>query len=486
MVPTQQDDGTTVPGREDARLRALLDLGRVALRCGDHERARRRFEAALAIDQGNQDAWLCLAGLTEDRDVARAMYEGVLEMYPDSRPARDALRRLDRSAGETSEPGRLGGEDSASGVGPDTEGVRAPEPVQAEAESRAILPVEEDVPASDQQGPRRRMEGEPGGRVAATLVLDSPSTGLVEAEPVPAPSTHAARVAEPPASEAAVGSVPDQEVDALSTPQAAAVELTLGQRLGRVLAALWPSVSGRGEPDRQRRVRNVVMLSMVGLVLFGSIALVSMLGDQSVASRVRVAVGAITRTPTPTLTPTVTCTPTRTSTPTLTMTPTPTWTPSPTRTLTPSITPTPSWVTQKFLPLPLNEKWIEVNLTEQSLAAYEGTTLVYTAPISSGKGYTPTRVGKFRIQHKIESQLMTGPGYYLPNVPHVMYFIYRFALHGAYWHDKWGTPTSHGCVNLRLEDAEWLYEWSDPKVPPNVKEVRATQANPGTWVIVHK
>ena len=135
MVPTQQDDGTTAPGREDARLRALLDLGRVALRCGDRERARRRFEAALAIDQGNQDAWLCLAGLTDDRDVARAMYEGVLEMYPDSRPARDALRRLDRSAGETSEPGRLGGEDSASSVEPDAETVRAPEPAQAEAET---------------------------------------------------------------------------------------------------------------------------------------------------------------------------------------------------------------------------------------------------------------------------------------------------------------------------------------------------------------
>jgi len=486
VVPTQQDDRTTVPRREDASVRALLDLGRVALRCGERERARRHFEAALAIDQGNQDAWLCLAALTEDRDVARAMYEGVLEMYPESRLARDALRRLDRSAGESPEPGRLGGEGSAVKVEPDAQAVRAPEPAQAEADSGAVLPAEEDVPASEQHGPRRRMEGEPGDRVAATLILDSPSTGLVEAEPLPAPSTHAARVAELSADGCAVGSVPDQEVDALSTPQAAAVELRLGQRLGQGLALLRSSVSWWVEPANHRRVRNVVMLSMVGLVLVGSIALVSMLGDQSVASRVRVAVGAITRTPTSTLTPTVTCTPTRTSTPTLTMTPTPTWTPSPTRTLTPSITPTPSWVTQKFLPLPLNEKWIEVNLTEQSLAAYEGTTLVYTARISSGKGYTPTRVGKFRIQRKLESQLMTGPGYYLPNVPHVMYFFYNFALHGAYWHDKWGTPTSHGCVNLPLDDAKWLYEWSEPKMPPNVKEVRASEANPGTWVIVHK
>ena len=81
---------------------------------------------------------------------------------------------------------------------------------------------------------------------------------------------------------------------------------------------------------------------------------------------------------------------------------------------------------------------------------------------------------------------MAGPGYYLSGVPHIMYFYGNFALHGAYWHDKWGTPTSHGCVNVNLEDAKWLYEWAAPELLPGAKSGVATKENPGTWVIVHK
>jgi lipoprotein-anchoring transpeptidase ErfK/SrfK len=137
------------------------------------------------------------------------------------------------------------------------------------------------------------------------------------------------------------------------------------------------------------------------------------------------------------------------------------------------------------MPLPLEEKWIEVDLSEQSLTAYEGTTVVFTATVSTGKKYTPTVRGKFRVRRKYEAQLMAGPGYYLPGVPWVMYFHGAYALHGAYWHDKWGTPTSHGCVNLRIEDAEWLYAWSDPEVPEGKKATVATRDSPGTWVLIH-
>jgi len=233
-------------------------------------------------------------------------------------------------------------------------------------------------------------------------------------------------------------------------------------------------------------LRHVSMLSMLAVVLFGSLALLILASNDTHTDRVRLALGVVTLTPTPTdtptMTPTWTSTPTRTHTPTLTPSPTP----SPTPTLEPTATPTPDWVTQRYLPLPLKEKWIEIDLSEQTLTAYEGTEVVFTAIVSTGKGHTPTVQGKFRIQRKHVSQLMTGPGYYLPNVPFVMYFHGAFALHGAYWHDKWGTPTSHGCVNLRREDAKWLFDWTEPPVPPGVQSAYATRDKPGTWVLVHQ
>ncbi|MFO7918040.1 MAG: L,D-transpeptidase family protein [Anaerolineae bacterium] len=225
---------------------------------------------------------------------------------------------------------------------------------------------------------------------------------------------------------------------------------------------------------------------MIGFVLVGSLILIFLMGSQSHAESLRVSLGVVTQTPTSTYTPTITPSPTASPTFTPTATNTPSPTPSPTQTFTPSPTSTPSWVTERYLPFPLEEKWIEVDLSEQLLRAYEGTTVCYTATVSTGKAHTPTVVGKFRIKSKYEAQLMTGPDYYLPNVPYVMYFYARYALHGAYWHDNWGTPTSHGCVNLRREDAQWLYEWTDPQVPEGAKSVHAGYDDPGTWVLIHK
>jgi len=236
------------------------------------------------------------------------------------------------------------------------------------------------------------------------------------------------------------------------------------------------------------------MFGMLGFVVLGSVGLVVLAGNTQRTDRVRMVLGVITPTPTvtpsptwtltPSVTPTHTATrgpsPTPTLTPSLTPTITPTYTPAP-----PTATPTPDWVSAKYLPLPVNEKWIEVDLSEQKLIAYDGTTVVFTAKISSGRARTPTLLGKFRIVRKFESQLMTGPGYYLPNVPYVMYFQGAYALHGAYWHNNWGTPMSHGCVNLRREDAKWLYEWTTPKVPANAKSVAAGPGNLGTWVLIH-
>jgi lipoprotein-anchoring transpeptidase ErfK/SrfK len=251
-----------------------------------------------------------------------------------------------------------------------------------------------------------------------------------------------------------------------------------------------------GDPVREsllanRALRNGLMLVMLAFVLVGSGMFLLFISDTSRADQARVVLGAVTRTPTPTSTPTWTLTPTISPTPshTATLTPTQTVTPSPTlsptMTHTPMPTPTPEWATSRFLPLPIDEKWIEVDLSEQWLRAYEGTEVVFEAQISSGRRNTPTVTGKFRIVRKLEAQLMTGPGYYLPNVPYVQYFYAAYALHGAYWHNKFGTPTSHGCVNLKHDDAKWLYHWTDPVVPDGGRTVNATSANLGTWVLIH-
>jgi lipoprotein-anchoring transpeptidase ErfK/SrfK len=126
-----------------------------------------------------------------------------------------------------------------------------------------------------------------------------------------------------------------------------------------------------------------------------------------------------------------------------------------------------------------------VDLTQQRLTAYQGNTPVFEATVSTGLPNTPTVVGQFRIYWKLTAADMTGPGYYLPDVPYTMYFHGGYALHGTYWHSNFGQPMSHGCVNLRTEDAEWLFDWVDPSLPAGIGSVRSDNSNPGTLVVVH-
>jgi lipoprotein-anchoring transpeptidase ErfK/SrfK len=113
-------------------------------------------------------------------------------------------------------------------------------------------------------------------------------------------------------------------------------------------------------------------------------------------------------------------------------------------------------------------RWIDVNLSTQSVYAYEGDTVVNSFVVSTGTWMTPTVTGKFNIWIKLKSTSMSGPGYYLPNVPYTMYFYKGYGLHGTYWHNNFGTPMSHGCVNLRTSDAEWLYNWASVGTVVNV------------------
>jgi lipoprotein-anchoring transpeptidase ErfK/SrfK len=106
------------------------------------------------------------------------------------------------------------------------------------------------------------------------------------------------------------------------------------------------------------------------------------------------------------------------------------------------------------------KKWIEIDLSKQRLAARQGNKVIKAFPISSGTARTPTPRGTFRIYAKYRKIRMRGPGYNLPNVPHSMFFLGGYAIHGTYWHSNFGTPMSHGCVNLSKKNAAWLYKWA--------------------------
>ncbi len=156
--------------------------------------------------------------------------------------------------------------------------------------------------------------------------------------------------------------------------------------------------------------------------------------------------------------------PTLTSTPEPTLTPSPTFTSEPTLTWTPEPAPTntPKPLAQVFIPENIleGERWIDVDLTNQRTYAYEGSTLISTFIVSTGTQYHPTITGQYHIYVKYRYSDMAGPGYYLPDVPFTMYFYQGYSFHGTYWHDNFGVPMSHGCVNMRTADAEWLFYWA--------------------------
>jgi len=111
-----------------------------------------------------------------------------------------------------------------------------------------------------------------------------------------------------------------------------------------------------------------------------------------------------------------------------------------------------------------------VDLSSQTLYAFDGDTLVNSFLVSTGTYLHPTVTGQFHVYVKLLSTLMTGPGYYLPNVPYTMYFYEGYGIHGTYWHDNFGHPMSHGCVNMRTSEAQWLFDWASVGTLVNVHE----------------
>lgn len=118
-----------------------------------------------------------------------------------------------------------------------------------------------------------------------------------------------------------------------------------------------------------------------------------------------------------------------------------------------------------FAQIYTTDKLITVDIGKQKLFAWEGGQIQKEFIVSTGMRYTPTVKGSFKIYIKNEKQNMKGnyppyEPYFLKDVPNVMFFKGAYAIHGTYWHNKFGSRASHGCVNLRLDDAKWLYDWA--------------------------
>lgn len=140
------------------------------------------------------------------------------------------------------------------------------------------------------------------------------------------------------------------------------------------------------------------------------------------------------------------------------------------------------------------EKWLDVNITKQILVAYEGTKPVYVTLVSSGADglgdHETTKASKrgiFRIHTKYASITMdsdvVGEEFELRDVPYVQYYDGGYALHSAYWHDTFGKPRSHGCLNLAPEDARRLFFWTEPQLPPGWHGVARPLT--GTVIFIH-
>jgi lipoprotein-anchoring transpeptidase ErfK/SrfK len=107
-----------------------------------------------------------------------------------------------------------------------------------------------------------------------------------------------------------------------------------------------------------------------------------------------------------------------------------------------------------------NHHWIDIDLSNQTMTAYSGSEIKRTFVVSTGTRFTPTVIGQYRVYEKHLEASMSGPGYFVPRVKYIQYFYKGYGIHAADWHDKFGTATSHGCVQLTEDEAFWLYTWS--------------------------
>ena len=140
--------------------------------------------------------------------------------------------------------------------------------------------------------------------------------------------------------------------------------------------------------------------------------------------------------------------------------------------------------------IPVGARWVLVDLAQQTLTAYEGDVAVYATLISAGKDYkeSQTHTGLYQVEHKMAFSDMHGESddpYDVDRVPYALYFNKNEALHGTYWHDRFGTRASHGCINLALPDARWLFDWAPPRLPEHWTTIDPKAAGlTSLWVFI--
>lgn len=123
-----------------------------------------------------------------------------------------------------------------------------------------------------------------------------------------------------------------------------------------------------------------------------------------------------------------------------------------------------------------NDFWVEIDISEQALYLHYGSKVISGFRISSGRPSEDNRIGQdtphglYKIYRMYDVFPMWGSDYHIPDVPFVMFFHHEYALHGAYWHNDFGIPVTHGCINMNVNDAEWIYS--------NMKK--------GSYVYVHE
>ncbi len=139
------------------------------------------------------------------------------------------------------------------------------------------------------------------------------------------------------------------------------------------------------------------------------------------------------------------------------------------------------------------ERWIDVDTLHQTLVAYVGSRPVYATMVSTGRGRAgsarATPLGEFRVWAKLLATDMDNlddpeavTSYVLESVPWVLFFHRGYGLHGTYWHDAFGNPKSHGCINLSLADARWLFAFASPILPAGWRAVHPTVYDRGTLI----
>jgi lipoprotein-anchoring transpeptidase ErfK/SrfK len=426
VIDTNQSTGNE-PAAGDVR--AWLRRGILAARVGDRGEARRCFAAAREAEPDNIVALLWSAGLAPAPQESIALLIRVLELDPKNEHAHAGLRWARRRPPSGEEPldpppsGGPGGDDSPPGTEP-------PSDPSALRDTLRSSDIQEGARKGAVAQRARRLIGPLGLLLAVACLLIL--AGMV-----------------------------------LVTWYSAAAVLASLPRLATEATISLPADTPT--PDVQPPIGTDTPLPTVA----------------PTDTPAPTATSADTPTPVPSAQPSI-GTDTPVLVPSATAAPTFTPNPAPSATATPPLSsPSPGATGTPATPPPgaSGEKWIDVDLTQQQLTAYQGNAPVFQALVSTGLPGTPTVVGQFRIYWKLLAADMAGPGYYLPAVPYTMYFLRGYSLHGTYWHHNFGHPMSHGCVNLRTEDAKWLFDWTDPLLPAGATQIQSNGG--GTLVVVH-